>query len=263
MQLLTIGNPKTAKGEKRGYYTAILHFAPHKLSGRNVCAHASPECIAACLNTAGRGGIGLDSDGLNVIQRARVRRTQFFTNDRAGFMAQLADEIAAHELRAIRHGLKCAVRLNGTSDIPWENVKCGAFANIFEMFPTVTFYDYTKFPERLRAKVRNIPNYSLTMSYSGHNASHCVEALNAGMNVAAVFSTRKGQPLPESASIVADRPFVARVIDGDETDLRFLDPEGVIVGLRAKGRAKKADASNPFILPGGWPTDPIHSSSHS
>jgi hypothetical protein len=52
-------------------------------------------------------------------------------------------------------------------------------------------------------------------------------ALSNGMNVAAVF-----HKVPET--------YLGRtVINGDETDLRFLDPKGVIVGLKAKGKAKK------------------------
>lgn len=241
--LLTTGNPKTRKGEKQNYLTAILHLAPHKLSGRNVCAYASPECIHACLNTAGRGGMALDENGLNVIQRARITRTREFTNNRTEFMAQLADEIARHEARAIRLKMKCAVRLNGTSDIPWENVKCGAHANIFAMFPGIQFYDYTKFPLRLRSKVEAIPNYHLTFSYSGHNADHALCALIEGTNVAAVFAVKRGRELQGIASLGGmDWP----VIDGDKSDLRFTDKVGVIVGLRAKGRA--INSNTPFIL---------------
>src|SRR3954469_19619820 len=87
--LLTTGNPKTAKGEGRGYFTAILHLAPSKVSGRNTCANATAGCAAACLNTAGRGGIGLDANGLNAIQVARIRRTRFAFADRASFLVAL------------------------------------------------------------------------------------------------------------------------------------------------------------------------------
>lgn len=63
--LLTRDNPKTVKGRKDNIMTAIMHLAPHTLSGANVCAHATAGCAAACLNTAGRGGINLDANGLN------------------------------------------------------------------------------------------------------------------------------------------------------------------------------------------------------
>lgn len=240
--LLTVGNPKTAKGEGYGYLTAIMHLAPEKVSGRNVCPHASAGCAAACLNTAGRGGIGLDADGLNMIQAARIRRTRFFHRDRAAFMAQLVEEIRKHKRAASRHGLRPAVRLNGTSDLPWEAFPVTrkwrdgseqTFPNIFAAFPSVTFYDYTKWPMRLR-KVAGIPNYSLTYSVSEHPEAdkRAAEYLAAGRGVAVVFDCGKSESLPTSY-------LGAPVIDGDATDLRFTDAPGVIVGLRAKGRAKK------------------------
>lgn len=236
--LLTTGNPKTAKGEGHGYLTAILHLAPSTVSGRNTCANATAGCAAACLNTAGRGGIGLDADGLNAIQVARIRRTRYAFADRAGFLADLADEIRKHERSAHRHGLKPAVRLNGTSDLRWERFPVGDYPNIFAMFPDVIFYDYTKHPAHKRS-VASIPNYSLTFSLAESNDRHAAAALESGINVAAVFSTRKSADLPDFYNI-GGRDW--SVIDGDATDLRFLDPKGspaVIVGLRAKGRAKR------------------------
>lgn len=234
--LLTVGNPKTAKGEKHGVLTAILHFAPHKLSGRNVCSHASAGCAAACLNTAGRGGINLDADGLNMIQAARIRRTRYFTRDRQAFMVDLADEIATHVLRALKHGLKPAIRLNGTSDLPWENIPAGKHANIMAMFPDVQFYDYTKVPARIRKRALKVKNYHLTFSLSEENDANALDALLHGMNVAVAMNVRKGQPLPPKFTLGGCLP--RPVIDGDLTDLRFLDRRGCFVGLRAKGRGK-------------------------
>src|SRR5690349_2376347 len=118
--LLTTSNPKTAKGEGAGWHTAILHFAPATLAGFNVCGYASKGCVKGCLNTAGHGGIGLDADGLNTVQVARIQRTRWFKRDRDAFMARLVREIRAHVRRAERHGLRPCVRLNGTSDLPWE-----------------------------------------------------------------------------------------------------------------------------------------------
>lgn len=237
--LLTYGNAKIVKGEKVGYLTVGLHLAPAELSGRNVCAHSTVECRQACLHTAGRGGFDAR------IPAARIRKTQEFSADRRAFMVKLAVEIEQAERRAIRKGLKLAVRLNLTSDIPWENVKCGGHANIMAMFPGVVFYDYTKFPAGLRRKVSAIPNYSLTFSRSGRNDDACADALEAGVNVAAVFSTRKGSDLPAAWAINGS---IYPVIDGDVTDLRFTDPTPCIVGLRAKGLAKKAETDNPFII---------------
>lgn len=236
-RLLTVGNPKTVKGEGAGWLTAILHLAPAALSGRNVCPHATAGCRSACLNTAGRGGIALDSDGLNAIQVARIRRTRWWQRDRDAFTACLVANIERHIRRATRHGLQPAVRLNGTSDLPWERfpvVRDGVtFPNMMRAFPEVRFYDYTKWPARLRGEVRTRelpPNYSLTFSLADGNDDHADATLAQGGNVAVVFATRRGADLPRSFK-------GARVVDGDVTDLRFLDPTGVVVGLRAKGRA--------------------------
>lgn len=242
--LLTLGNPKVAKGSKHGVNTAIMHLAPEKRAGTiNVCPHATAGCAAACLNTAGRGGIGLDADGLNVIQAARIQRTRYFKRDRAGFLAMLVAEVAKHERLSVKHGVRPAVRLNGTSDLPWEKfpvVRDGVeYPHIFAAFPGITFYDYTKWPVRLRADVRAIPNYSLTYSCADglKSEDESGRALAAGINVAAVFAVKRGADLPAWHAIGG---VLARVIDGDETDLRFMDPceeTGVIVGLRAKGDA--------------------------
>jgi hypothetical protein len=232
--LLTIdGNPKVAKGEKLGYYTAILHLAPHKLSGFNVCASATKGCIASCLNTAGRGGIGIDANGYNAIQIARIRRTRFFKRDRAGFMDMLRKEIDAHIRRATAKGFLPAFRLNGTSDLPWERLKFHGHRNVFEAYPDVQFYDYTKIPVAKRDLT--IPNYHLTFSLAESNRRDAIAALNAGLNVAAVVRVRKSQPIPSPINLGGYRA----VIDGDETDVRFSDAAGRVIGLRAKGKAKK------------------------
>jgi hypothetical protein len=217
MKLLTIGNAKTVKGEARGYLTFILHLAPARLSGYNVCPGASAGCIAGCLNTAGRGGMFKRGENTNAIQEARIRRTRFFFEDREAFMRALVSDVRKGIKQAERKGLIPVFRLNGTSDIRWESVEVDGFRNIMEAFPTIQWYDYTKLTNR-----RHLPsNYHLTFSRSETNV------IPDGMNVAVVF-----QSLPET---FAGRP----VINGDDTDLRFLDPTGVIVGLKAKGRAKK------------------------
>lgn len=240
-KLLTIGNPKTEKGEKLGYWTAVLHLAPARLSGFEVCAGSTAGCRAACLNTAGRGGIaaghGILSyqdvvDGKrNAVQAARIARTQWLFSDRQGFLAALVVEIAKFVRKARKAGFVPAIRLNATSDIRWE---AGAFKidgkSIMELFPDVTFYDYTKLANR-----RNLPaNYHLTFSLADGNMAQAVEALRNGLNVAAVFRDI------ETRAYYMETGFLGHVvIDGDETDLRFLDPAGSIVGLYAKGAAKR------------------------
>jgi hypothetical protein len=156
-----------------------------------------------------------------------------FKRDRNAFMTRLVHEIADHERAALRHGLMAAVRLNGTSDLPWEKLACGAFPNVFAMFPGVQFYDYTKWPV---AKRRTAPNYHLTFSLCEDNETRAGDALRAGVSVAAVFNVPKSGDLPTTYTLDG---ISARVIDADTTDLRFLDQPGVIAGLRAKGRAKR------------------------
>ena len=219
-KLLSTANPKIQKGTKQGYLSFILHLAPSDLSGKNTCPKATPGCIAACLNTAGRGGMFKRGENTNVIQKARIRKTNYFFNDRAGFMDDLVSDIMKAVNYARRKGLKPVFRLNGTSDLSWEKypTRYGA-ANIFEQFPTLQFYDYTKV---LGRKVKHIPNYHLTFSKADGNDSDVAEALLQGMSVVAVYDK-----IPEG------------VPSADETDLRFLDPKGIMLGLKAKGRAKK------------------------
>jgi hypothetical protein len=242
-KLLTVGNPKIQKGTKFGWLTAVLHLAPGSLSGFNVCPKATTGCLAACLNTAGRGGITTGKGRLtveqiasgqrtNAIQAARIRKTRYYFDDRAGFMQELACEILKVVRLAAKLGLQPAIRLNGTSDIPWERVPLTVngtrHENIMAVFPAVQFYDYTKRPNRA-----DLPaNYRLTFSLAEGNDADALQALQNGMNVAAVF-----REVPETYELLGNS-FFYTVIDGDEHDLRFLDPAMVIVGLKAKGNAR-------------------------
>lgn len=222
MKLLTVGNPKTLKGEKQGYLTFILHLAPAKVSGVEMCPDRSPACTFLCLNTAGRGGIFRKGEKTNAIQKARIRRTKAFNETREAFMLELVADIKRAIAHAKRKGLIPVFRLNGTSDVKWEAIPAGGKANIFELFSDVQFYDYTKSLNR-----RTPSNYDLTFSLSETNKGAAFIALAQGFNVAAVFAK-----LPAA--------FMGYpVIAGDESDLRFKDPRKVIVGLTPKGRAKK------------------------
>ena len=227
-KLLSSSNPKTLKGNKFGYATYILHLAPAKLSGFNVCPMASAGCSAACLNTAGRGGMFKKGEDTNSVQKARIRKTLYFFNDRNWFMADLASDVHAAIAEARKHELVPVFRLNGTSDIRWENepVAIGAtiYPNIMTAFPDVQFYDYTKIENR-----RDLPaNYHLTFSLSEINLIAAKDKLAQGWNVAVVFAGA----LPETWNGFP-------VINGDDSDLRFRDGTGNVIGLTAKGRAKK------------------------
>lgn len=235
MNLLSVSaDAKTVKGEKKGYLTGILYLLPADSSGiTNLCTNASPGCKAACLNTAGRGMFWS-------VQKGRMRKTKLLVENRTEFLRQLSDDICAVLKKAKRDKMTPCFRLNGTSDLPWLG------RQMAQTYPQVQFYDYTKHPKPWE---RTLPNYHLTFSYSETNAVDCMDALEHGINVAMVFDTKRGQPLPKTWCGF-------KVVDGDETDLRFKNGKrsnsgdrpsnagltklkGVIIGLRAKGKAKK------------------------
>ena len=224
MNLLSTANPKIQKGTKLGYLSFILHLAPADLSGHNTCPKATAGCKAACLNTAGRGGMFKKGENTNMIQKARIRKTLSFFADREQFMKDLAKDIRKGIKQATKLGLTPVFRLNGTSDLSFEKYEVEGAKNIFALFPTVQFYDYTKV---LGRKVADIDNYHLTFSAADGNDADVNKAIAQGMNVTVVFD-----------KIPAEYKGKA-VFNADETDLRFLDPKGVVLGLKAKGRAKK------------------------
>ena len=212
MKLLTTQNYKTVKGEKLGVLTGILYLAPAKISGYEVCPRRSAGCTSACLFTAGMGAF-------STVQQARINKTKAYFEDRKVFMAQLEKDIKALVRKASKLSMKPAIRLNGTSDIDWVN------SGIMDKFPTVQFYDYTKVLKRLR---QDIPaNYNITFSRSEINDTECSAALTMGFNVAAVFKSLPQQWMGRE------------VVNGDETDVRFADEKGVVIGLTAKGKARK------------------------
>jgi hypothetical protein len=232
--LLTVdGNPKVMKGNKLGYLTAILHLAPADVAetGVNLCPASTAGCRAGCLTLAGRGGMLNPKTGTNTIQEARKRKSRQFVNDKEAFVKSLIVEVGKFVVKAERKGTIPTVRLNGTSDIVWERILVDG-KSIMQHFPSVTFYDYSKLANR-----KDLPaNYSLTFSLAENNDAQACVALNNGINVAVVFAVARSKSLPATFAI-GGKSFP--VINGDETDLRFLDSKGVIVGLRAKGRARK------------------------
>lgn len=239
-RLLTLQNAKTVKGEALGFLTGILYLAPAETAGRgNVCPFASAGCRAACLFTAGRGRFWN-------VRAARIRKTREFFDSPAHFVDRLAEDVAALVRLAGRRGMRPTVRLNGTSDLPWERIKGTDGRTIFDRFPNVQFYDYTKRPNR-----RPIPgNYHLTFSLSESNLYAAQRELSAGRSVAVVFDVKRKGPLPATWHGIP-------VIDGDANDLRFLDPGPCVVGLRAKGRAKvdavgfvQGTRPAPIVIPG-------------
>jgi len=229
MKLLSTGNPKILKGMAQGYNTYILHLAPANVSGYETCPKRTAGCTAACLNTAGRGGMFKRGETTNVIQEARKRKTRMFFENRGAFMLQLYLDIKKAIKQSEKLGLIPVFRLNGTSDLAWEKYEVQDGKNIFEMFPNVQFYDYTKM---LNRKVKTFANYHLTFSAADGNDADVDKAIEQGYNIATVFGIKKTLPMPEAYKGLP-------VFNGDESDLRFLDPKGVVVGLYAKGKAKK------------------------
>ena len=233
MKLLSTGNPKILKGLKQGFNTYIMHLAPANLSGYETCPKRTAGCTSACLNTAGRGGMFKKGENTNMIQKARIRKTKMFFEDRITFMNLLVKDIELAIKQSAKKDLVPVFRMNGTSDLSFEKYEVlrngQSYTNIFYAFPEVTFYDYTKI---LGRKIKMVPNYSLTFSAADGNDADVYAAIQQGYNVATVFGIKKTLPMPETYNGLP-------VFNGDESDLRFLDPKGVIVGLYAKGKAKK------------------------
>ena len=223
-------NAKTIKGEKYGIKTAILYLMPAMGSGVQLCANAKiAGCEKPCLFTAGRGA-------MSNVMLSRLRKTLYFNQYREQFMAQLSREITLEKAKAKRRGYKLVVRLNGTSDIRWENIKLPLInaPTIFDLHTDVQFYDYTKLANR-----KNVPaNYDLTFSYSGVEAYQpfVAKAVANGERIAVVFRNRA----IVNAMLANNETFLGLpVVDGDDTDIRHLDPRGAIVALYAKGKARR------------------------
>ena len=205
--------------------TYCLYLAPAKTSGYNVCPFSTPECRKGCLATSGRAKVELLS-GINNIQNCRINKTKLFFEQQTFFMDWLIAEITAYQRKAIKEGMGFAVRLNGTSDIEFENILVNG-KNVFEIFPNIIFYDYTKIVSRIKKQLPT--NYKLTLSYTGRNTNECIEYLNNGGTVAMVFNTKT---LPETWNGF-------RIIDADISDARFKDAKGTIAGLKWKNIANK------------------------
>lgn len=223
---LSVGSDaKTVKGEKKGYLTGILYLAPaQEAGGKTLCPFSTPSCRQVCLFTAGRGA-------MSNVRDARIRKTKEFLADPKTFVARLQKDIQSLIKEAAAKGMIPAVRLNGTTDLKWENY------GIIDKFPELQWYDYSKYPPSLREFLPK--NYHLTFSHSEHPSSEqwSREWYARGVNTAVVF---RGE-LPKT--------YQGRtVINGDESDLRFTDPVGVIVGLKVKGKARPPEAGKGFVV---------------
>lgn len=237
MKILTqaTANAKIEKGIEKGFNTTGKHFLPDK----EICKFASLECFNLCLNLSGRGVF-------NNVQKARYFKTLYFKTKQNEFMLQLVKELKAFIKSSIKKGLIPVYRPNLTSDINFKDIIIpdSDGKNIFQVFPDLQCYDYTKdYKKMLENIIRPIKNYNLTFSYNGHNLKQCKSIIKSGNNIAVVFS---GKTLPKTFDFNGLLP-KTKVIDGNLTDLRFLDEKPVIVGLTAKGKARQA-INNRFVV---------------
>ena len=221
-KLLGTASTKTIKGEKMGFLTAILYLTPDD----NLCPLAKlAGCMEGCLYTSGRGAF-------NSVQQARKSKTEFWYTQQKSFLFSLCADIWTLREKAQKNNQKLLVRLNGTSDIPWENYIVYKAETIFQLFPDVQFYDYTKHPSR-NLQGKTYSNYDLTYSFSSITPKPIsIKGLTNKDNsrVAVVFQRK--EDIPQSF-----RSW--EVIDGDDTDVRHIEPKNVVVALYAKGKAKK------------------------
>lgn len=214
--LLSTNNAKTIKGEGKGYITYILYMSSYTANskGINLCSHASKGCAESCLVGSGFGGM------YTGVMKGRIAKSDYFLSDRIEFLNQLKKEITRAVEKHKKDGATVTIRLNGTTDIRWEKFRIFNGLNIFEIFPDVQFYDYTKNHIRFDSVIP--ANYHLTFSRSETNHNKAIELLSKGINVAMVFDK-----LPDTFEGY-------KVINADLDDLRFLDPKGVICGLKYK-----------------------------
>ena len=214
-------NSKTAKNSLE---TFILYLAPERQNskGVNLCPKASKGCAAACLYTAGRGKF-------TNVKKSRINKSEYYISDKKTFINQLSKEIVKIAAKSIKQNKKIAIRLNGTSDQDFISI-IKKYNNLDllndKQFKNLVFYDYTAILGKIKKYINT--NYSLTLSRKEDNEKEILEALKLGGNVAAVF--RDDLPTKYKGYTV---------VNGDSSDLEMLYNKNVILGLKAKGDAKK------------------------
>ena len=225
------------KHEKAYQYNELvytIYFAPAKMSGYEVCPKRTAECTLLCLNESGHNRMDVRE---NKINKSRIKKTKLFFEQREFLVRWIIDEIKSAKDKSEKLGYKFSVRLNNTSDISPEMFYIndnGTKKNLFQIFPKVQFYDYTKVAKRLEL-VKKYKNYDITFSYSGHNMTECVSMLSNKVRVAMVFNK------------VPTKYMNYKVIDGDKYDMRYKDKKNVIVGLKFK-KVRNKLTENKFVI---------------
>ena len=234
---------KLIRNLKVGHYTYSLNLSPANTSGYNTCSHSTPECRLGCLATSGRSAIEFFS-GKNIIKNCRINKTRLLYTDPEFFMQWLIADLKLLQIKAKKDGFFISARLNTISDVDWSNIFIDNL-NIFEIFPEIQFYDYTKNFNKFEYKPNN---YHLTYSFTGRNTEQCLNLLNKGYTIAVVFNVKHEADLPKY--------FMGyKVVNGDLTDYRPLDPKGCVVGLKWKRIGdRKAEAK---VLKSCFVVDPL------
>jgi hypothetical protein len=242
---------KVEMGESAGVLSTVLYLSPADeafADNRTLCPFAT-TCADVCLGHSS-GQLAFDH-----ARNARTWKTTLFMGDRDLFARLIMLESISHVRKARRLGMTPAIRVDGSSDTGFGAKLAHA---LWESgFKDARVYDYTKVEQRAIKWARGgfTPNYHVTFSRSGDNEQSVQNVLNAGGNVAAVFSAkpgrknRKAEPLPDTYKGSA-------IIDGDylHGDARFLDPRserGTVVGLRFKqnkARTKAIANAGAFVI---------------
>lgn len=225
---------KKAYKYKELVYT--IYFAPAKSSGYEVCGGRTKECTAACLNMSGHNRMDAKREKIN---QSRIKKTKLFFEEKEFTVRWIIQEIRNGIKKAALHGYKFSVRLNNTSDISPEDfyiVENNVKLNLLQLFPGITFYDYTKIPGRIELLTK-YPNYDLTFSFNGENMDICEAMLRRNVRIAIVFN-----------GVLPDTFMGHPVINGDLYDMRYKDDRNVITGLHYKKVRTKLNPENKFVI---------------
>lgn len=226
---------KHAKSIKYEEMVYSIYLSPAKMSGYEVCPMRTEECTLLCLNESGLNRMDAKHNNIN---NSRIKKTRLFFEERDFFVKWVIKEIQLAKSKAEKLGMSFSVRLNNTSDLNPQMFKTkidGKWMNLFQIFPDVQFYDYTKIPNRIKL-MEIYPNYDVTFSYSGENMDDCITFLENGVRVAMVFDK------------VPTTYMGYEVIDGDKSDLRYYEDKNVIVGLKFKKVRNVRQLNHKFVI---------------